>query len=140
MVKREGKEHRRKKGLQEKEEYLERNGYSQRGIVKFRERGEDANIVSELTTGDKQVLKQEQFNKVRNTKYSKIYKFMGKMGLKGKERRESQKLMARARCGNLEEKNKYWMSKDGNLCELCLLEGSTIKQNKGMSKIRENRV
>ena len=37
----------------EKEEYLRRNGYSQQGIVKLRERGK--NIILELTTRNKQV-------------------------------------------------------------------------------------
>ena len=110
----------------EREEYLRRNGYSQQGIVKLRERGE--NIILELTTRDKQV--EEQFNKTRNAKYNTIYKFIGKIGLpgylEGKGRGESQKLTVRARCGNLEERNKYWMNEDGKLCDLCLLEG-TVK-------------
>ena len=49
--------------------------FAQQGIVKFKERGEDIDTVSELTTKDKQV--QEQFNKIRNTKYNRIYKFIG---------------------------------------------------------------
>ena len=65
----------------EREEYLRRNGYSQQGIVKLRERGE--NIILELTTKDKQVQEQEQFNKIRNAKYNTIYKFIGKIGLPG---------------------------------------------------------
>ena len=36
------------------------------------------------------------------------------------------KLIAKARCGNLEERNEYWKSEDGELCELWLLEESTI--------------
>ena len=75
-----------------------------------------------------------QFNKIRNAKYITIYKFIGKIGLpgylEGKGRGESQKLIARVRCGNLEERNKYWMNEDGKLCDLCLLEEGTIKQNR----------
>ena len=67
----------------------------------------------ELTTRDKQVQEQEQFNEIRNAKYYTIYKFIGKIGLpgylEGKGRWESQKLTARVRCGNLEERNKYRM-------------------------------
>ena len=55
---------------------VRRNGYSQQGIVKLRERGE--NIILELTIRDKQVQEQEQFNKIRNAKYNTIYKFIGK--------------------------------------------------------------
>ena len=84
-----------------------------------------------LTIRDKQVQEQEQFNKIRNTKYNRIYKFIGKMGLPGyledKEGGESQKLIARARCDNLEERNKYWMSEDEKLYELCLPEEGAIK-------------
>ena len=74
---------------------------------------------------------QEQFNKIRNAKYKTIYKCIGKIGLpgylEGKGRGESQKLTARVRCGNLEERNKYWMNEDGKWCDLCLLEEGTIK-------------
>ena len=47
--------------------------------------------------------------------------------MEGKGEGKNQKLIARARCGNLEERNKQWMSEDGKLCELCLLEEGTIK-------------
>ena len=81
----------------------------------------------ELTTRDKQV----QFNKIRNTKHYRIYKFVGKIGLpgniEGKRRGKSQKLIAKSRCGNLAERNKYWMTKDEKLCELCLLEEGTLE-------------
>ena len=80
---------------------VRRNGYSQQGIVKLRERGE--NIILELTIRDKQVQEQEQFNKIRNAKYNTIYKVIGKIGLpgylEGKGRGESQKLTDRVRCG-----------------------------------------
>ena len=38
-------------------------------------------MVLELTTRDKQVQEREQFNKIRNIKYDRIYKFVGKIGL-----------------------------------------------------------
>ena len=87
--------------------------------------------IMELTTRDKQVQEQEQFNKIRNAKYNMIFKFIGKIDLpgylEGKGRGESQKLTTRVRCGNLGERNKYWMNEDEKLCELCLLEEGTIK-------------
>ena len=58
-------------------------------------KGEDIDIVR-----NKQVQEQEQFNKIRNTKYNRMYKFIGKVGLpgylEGKGRGESQKLITRA--------------------------------------------
>ena len=79
--------------------------------------------------------KQEQFNKIRNTNYNRINKFIGKTALRGyledKEREKSQKLISRARLGNLEERNKYWMKEDGKLCELCLLEKGAVKHKTG---------
>jgi len=45
---------RKRRNCKERKEYLRRNGYSQQGIVKLRERGEDIDIVWELTTRDKQ--------------------------------------------------------------------------------------
>ena len=66
----------RERDCKEIEEYLKRNDYSQQGVVKLRERREDIDIVSELTTRDKQAQEQEQFNKISNTKYNRIYKFI----------------------------------------------------------------
>ena len=87
--------------------------------------------MSELTTRDKQVQAQEQTNKIRKTTCNRIHKFFGKIDLPrylgGKGRGESQKLIVRARCGNSEERDKYWMSEDEKLCELCLLEEGTTK-------------
>jgi len=55
------------------------------------------------------VQKQELFNKIRTTKYNSIYKFTGKIGLpgylEGKGRGESQKLIEKDKCGNLEGTN-----------------------------------
>ena len=47
------------------------------------EKGEDIDIVLELTTKDKPVQEQEQFNKIKNAKYNRINKFIGKIGLPG---------------------------------------------------------
>ena len=59
---------------------------------KFREKGDDKGH---------QLQEQKQFNKIRNTKYNRIYKFLGRIGLpgyvEGEERGESQKLIVRAR-------------------------------------------
>ena len=114
----------------ERQEYLRRNGYSRQGIVQLRERGEDLDIV-----WDKYVQEQEQFYKIKNTKCDRICKFIGKIGLQGylegKRKGESQKLTARARCGNFEERNKYWMREDEKLCEFCLLEEDTTKHKIG---------
>ena len=66
---------------------------------------------------------QEQFNKIRNTKYNRVYKFIGKIDLPGylesKGRGESQKLIARARCTNLGEGNKKKVL-DERRCEVVL--------------------
>ena len=83
MVKTEGKEHRREKGLQGRRRIFKVIWFSQQGIVQLRERGEDIDIVLELTTRDKQVQEQEQINKIRNTKYGRICKFIEKIGLPG---------------------------------------------------------
>ena len=63
---------RRRRDCKESKEYLRR----QQGIVKLRR--EDTDIVLELKTRHKQVQEREQFNKIRNTKYNRMYKFIGK--------------------------------------------------------------
>ena len=90
-------------------------------MVKLRERRKDIDTVSELKIRDKLVQEQEKFNKIGITKCNRIYKFIGKMGLsdylEDKGRGESQRLIARIR-GNLEKRNKHWMSENGKLCLL----------------------
>ena len=44
----------------------------------FKERGEYIDIELELRTGDKQVQKEERFNKIRITTYNRICKFIEK--------------------------------------------------------------
>ncbi|KAI4480459.1 hypothetical protein M0802_014199 [Mischocyttarus mexicanus] len=39
----------------------------------------------------------------------------------------SKKLIARARCGNIEENNKYWLDQDERRCTLCRAEAATLK-------------
>ncbi|XP_054004883.1 uncharacterized protein LOC128890435 [Hylaeus anthracinus] len=40
---------------------------------------------------------------------------------------DNQKLVARIRCGNLEEGNRYWVKEEDRKCGLCKLEKETLK-------------
>ena len=70
------------RNTQERREYLMKNGYNQAGIDQLRER--NVNVVKTLKERDKELQKQTQYNKIREG---------------------SQRLIARARCWNLEEGN-----------------------------------
>ena len=56
------------------------------------------------------------------------YKFIGKIGVPDVWKVKEEEI-ARDRCDNLEERNKYWMNEDGKLCKLCLLKEGTIKHH-----------
>ena len=97
------------KNIQERREYLTRNGYSQAGIAQLRER--NVNVVKAPKEKDKEVQKQTQYNKTRKEKCKEKYKHIeNEIPIEYSEKRRrggSQRLIERARCENLEEGNKY---------------------------------
>ncbi|CAL1672483.1 unnamed protein product [Lasius platythorax] len=95
---------------EEREGFYRQNGFSSEGIKQLREGDMD---VCEIIRGrEKERLGQWMEGKIRNSKYNIQYKEITTLGLpeylRKKERKGSQKLIARWRCGNEEEKNKYW--------------------------------
>ncbi|XP_053990557.1 uncharacterized protein LOC128882816 [Hylaeus volcanicus] len=103
--------------------------YSQAEVAELREGERD--VVKEIRERDIQVQKQVQYNKVREATYNSRYKYivtalrpeyLNKTG-KG----DNQKLIARIRCGNLEEGNRYWLKEEDRKCGLCKLEKGTLK-------------
>ncbi|XP_053990568.1 uncharacterized protein LOC128882821 [Hylaeus volcanicus] len=113
------------RNIKERMDYLRINGYSQAGVEELREG--DRNVVKEVRERDIQVI----YNKIREATYNSRYKYivtalcleyLNKTG-----KRDNQKLIARIRCGNLEEGNRYWLKEEDRKCGLCKLEKGTLK-------------
>lgn len=70
--------------------------------------------------------------KIAKTKYNEKYKEIKVVGtpkyLRVKGVKESQKLIARWKCGNKEEKNKYWLSEKRRRCQICKEAEGSIEQ------------
>ncbi|KOC59102.1 hypothetical protein WH47_10928 [Habropoda laboriosa] len=97
----------------EREEYLKRNGLSQAGVDELRREGRE--VTERIRRRDKEVQQQRQYTKIEQSKYNIRYKYIRTIGLPeylSKEER-GQKLIAQARCGNLENWNKYWEEEEG---------------------------
>lgn len=88
--------------------------------------------------------KQEQFEWIQRAKYNERYKrlrteqlpkYLEKGGTRG-----SQRVVARARCGNMDEGNKKWRDEDGRKCELCRGQWATLEHWTGECKGVEERM
>ncbi|KAI4483424.1 hypothetical protein M0802_013408 [Mischocyttarus mexicanus] len=113
----------------EKEDFFKRNGFSQRGIDHLRQQKADVNML--IKERNREIQGQIQNNKIREARYNPRFErlrtvarpeYLSKRGEGG-----SQKLIARARCGNIEENNKYWLNQDKRRCTLCGAEAGTLK-------------
>lgn len=69
--------------------------------------------------------------KIAKTKYNERYKEIKVIGtpkyLRVKGVKGSQKLIARWRCGNEEEKNRYWLAEERGRCQICKEEVGSIE-------------
>lgn len=77
--------------------------------------------------------------KIINSRYNKRYKDILVVGmpkyLRERGAKESQKTIARWRCGNEEEKNKYWDA-EGRKCQICRKEEGSVEHIKTYVKAR----
>ena len=87
-------------------------------------------MVKILKEKDKEVQKQTQCNKIRKGQYNERYKHkqteIPTEYLEKETREGSKRLIAKARCGNLEEGNRYWLVKEKRRCVLCQAEVGTL--------------
>ena len=113
-LKEEKREATKTKNIQKKQEYLMRNGYNRADQL----RKPNVTVVKTLNEKDKEVQKQTQYNK---WKVQALIEFLETEGRGG-----SQRLIARARCGNLEEGNKHWLEMEKRRCVLCQTEEGTL--------------
>lgn len=91
-----------------------------------------------------------QYNKIQKARYNKRYKYIRTVGrveyLKKEGNGGNQRLIARARCGNIEEGNRYWLDEERRKCTLCSLGIGIIKyllkdcQRLETSELREEEI
>ena len=105
----------------EREKYLKERGWSSLGIETDRRNGKNRTV--ELEQRGKDVQNQEIERKLKEGVYCRGYKMVENMEgpkylnecRKGKEI----KAKARARCGSMENANKYWMLEEERKCWMC---------------------
>ena len=93
--------------------------------------GADSRKVDLIKRRGQEVQGQEQYNRIQISRYNERYKYIRTSVraeyLEKEGRGGSQKLIARARCGNLEEWNKYWLDEESRRCVLCKQGRGTLK-------------
>ncbi|KAK1124440.1 hypothetical protein K0M31_006795 [Melipona bicolor] len=84
-----------------------------------------------LVMWDREIQLQVQYDKISRSKYNARYKFISCYRrpeyLTKKGNRDSQRLIARARVGNVEEYSKYWLKEEERRCRLCERQSGTLK-------------
>lgn len=117
------------KQCKEREKYLNGNGFSQEELDRRIEMNKD--VVEELVKREQEVQEQLRYNRIAQSKFNPRFMscrtFTTPVYLRKSGYRDSQKLIARARCGNLEEGSKYWLKEAEMLCELCGEERGTLE-------------
>lgn len=120
---------RQKQGRWEKErqQYYEHRGYSTEEVEN--KRSVEENIMAEIIQRDQDIQKQEQENKINKSKYNPEYKNIKTLSIPRylKDENKKKKLIARYRCGNEENKNKYWKREIDRKCRLCGKQEETIE-------------
>lgn len=117
----------------ERERYYNRCGMSSEGIEKGRQEGKE--VGKWLMERDTEVMEQETTNKIEKATYGWRYKFIRTVGTPRymKEAKTNAKggqkikTIARARCGNEEYGNRYWMKEEERMCRLCEEERETLE-------------
>lgn len=113
----------------QEERYINRCGYSGEGLRLLE--SEEVNAKTILRARDREVQQQEQYNKIKATRYNRRYKESRVIDipeyLRNKGDKGSQNLIARIRCGNEENRNKYWLNEEERKCDLCGIEESTLE-------------
>lgn len=105
----------------EREKYYNSLGLSTLEIGNMKR--EDKPVSKETVRRDMDIEKQIIEGKIREAKYNKKYKDIMSEGLPKYLRKwgigKELELMARLRCGNFEEANKYWLKDEERYCRLC---------------------
>ena len=111
-----------------RQEYFNRNGWSDQAVLQVENKRK---VMGDIKNRDREVQRQEQFNRIQDSNYNPWYKFLmeGEMPqyLEKEGRKGSQKTRARLRCGNEELTNRYWEKEERKLCRICKKEKETFE-------------
>ena len=81
------------------------------------------NLENDLRTRERDIQRQEEESRIRESKYNKKYKhwMVDEIPdyLRSCKKGDEVSLIARLRCGSLEEGNKYWLQREEKLCIFC---------------------
>ncbi|KOC64585.1 hypothetical protein WH47_12049, partial [Habropoda laboriosa] len=103
------------------------------------EGGRGGKVTENIRRRDIEVQQQRRGAKIEQSKYNNRYMYIRTIGLSeylSKEGRD-QKLMAQARCRNLENWNKYWEEEEGRRCDMCGDRFGNRTFNKGLQGNRD---
>lgn len=112
---------------------MERNGLSQEGLEALYEenRINETQIREMLTERDREIQLQAQYERIAVSRYNNRFKYIRYTQrpeyLVKKGSKASQCILARVRCGNLEEYNRYWLKEEDRVCKLCERGPGTLK-------------
>lgn len=105
----------------EKEKFYNKLGLSttEVGIMRM----EEKSVLAEIERRSSDIEKQNIESKIRESKYNRKYKKVMVQSLpkylKGWGNERDIELIARMRCGNMEEANRYWLGNEDRLCVIC---------------------
>ncbi|KOC69099.1 hypothetical protein WH47_09656, partial [Habropoda laboriosa] len=104
-----------------RDDYSKRNGLSQEGLEWHRRQNNDTEKMLGVRNWEVQL--QVQYQKIQQPKYNWRFKYYRPVRLpqylEKDEKQGSQELIARTRCGNTEEANRYWMKEEQRKRILC---------------------
>lgn len=126
----------KKKTLGEKETYSEERTKFYRGLgynilAIEQKKAAEENFQAETIRRLKDIEEQEAWVKIRESRYNRRYKdiFVDRLPeyLRDRKRGKDSYIMAKLRCGNYEENNKYWKNEEDRKCKLCKVEMGTME-------------
>lgn len=100
--------------------------------------GEVGKLEKDFGRREKDIQKQIEESKLRETKYDRTYReqvlekekersrYLRKKNL-GKRKGIGIRALVKLRCGNLEEGNKYWLEKEKRMCRFCKKESDNLE-------------
>ncbi|XP_029054544.1 uncharacterized protein LOC114881833 [Osmia bicornis bicornis] len=108
-------------GQQEREKFYNKHGYSRQGVGLEEIRG--MKIEDLIEKRSREIQKQEYRERIERARYNPRYKDLITIKtpryLLRSDRKRDIKSIARLRCGNEEEKNRYWLTEEKRTCSLC---------------------
>lgn len=113
----------------ERKQYYNNVGLSEIEVQNMIER--NRNVHKETERRDRDIERQTIDMKIREAKYNRNYKEFSVVGLpkylKKSGKKDDIEIIAKIRCGNFENGNKYWLREEEKICRLCKKDRETLK-------------